>query len=81
MVCSCVNSDFQHCNEVTLPIPHFGLLPGLAAHFCFLLRHGVRYMAHALSLLWWQLYACKTQHAFVLSHSQLSNFNIWKFTI
>ena len=28
-----------------------GLLPGLAAHFCFLLRCGVKDMAHALSLL------------------------------
>ena len=31
-------------------------------------------MAHALSLLRWQLYACKTQHAFVLSqgHTAIS---------
>ena len=47
----------------------------LSLHFCFL-RHGVRDMAHALSLLRLQLYACKTQHAFnfVLSqgHTALS---------
>ena len=30
-------------------------------------------MAHALSLLRWQLYACKTQHAFVLSHGHTAN--------
>jgi len=55
--------------------PHLGLLPGLAAHFCFsfLLRHGVRYMAHALSLLRWQLYAYKTRHAFVLSQGHTAN--------
>ena len=52
--------------------PHLGLLPGLAAHFCFL-RCGVRYRARALSLLRWQLYACKTQHAFVLSQGHTAN--------
>jgi len=52
---------------------HLGLLPGLAAHFCFLLRRGVRDMTHALSLLRWQLYACKTQHAFVLSQGHTAN--------
>ena len=30
-------------------------------------------MAHALSLLRWQLYACKTQHAFVLSQGHTAN--------
>ena len=38
--------------------PHLDLLPGLAVHFCFLLRPGVRVMAYALSLLLrWQLFA------------------------
>jgi len=30
-------------------------------------------MAHVLSLLRWQLYACKTQHAFVLSQGRTAN--------
>jgi len=30
-------------------------------------------MAHALSLLRWQLYACKTQHAFVPSQGHTAN--------
>ena len=42
--------------------PHLGLLPGLAVHFCFLLRPWVRDMAHAPSLFRWQCFACKTQH-------------------
>ena len=61
------------CSTYFLPASTFGLLPGLAAHFCFLLRHGVRYIAHALSLLRWQLYACKTQHVFVLSQGHTAN--------
>jgi len=43
--------------------PHLDHLPSFAVHFCFLLRHGVRDMAHALSLLRWQLFACKGRHA------------------
>ena len=70
------------CIQVNGPVPqtffaslhaHLGFLPGLAAHFCFLLRRGVRDMTHALSLLRWQLYACKTQHAFVLSQGHTAN--------
>ena len=44
-----------------------------------LLRTGVRDMAHDLSLLRWQQFACKTQRAFVPSwpHSQLGKFWPW----
>jgi len=52
--------------------PHLGLLPGLAPHFYFLWC-GVKYMAHAHSLLRWQLFACKTQHAFVLAQGHTAN--------
>ena len=38
------------CSTHFFQPPHLGLLPGLAAHFCFLLRRGVRDMAHGLSL-------------------------------
>jgi len=67
--CIQVNALFH----ILLCQPSIGLLPCLAAHFCLLLRCGVRYMAHALSLLSWQLFACKTQHAFVPSQGHTAN--------
>ena len=53
--------------------PHRGNLPGIAAHFCSLLRPRVRDMAHALLLLRWQLFACKTHYAFVPSQGHTAN--------
>ena len=53
--------------------PHLGLLPGLATHFCILLRHGGRDIAPVLSLLRWQLLACKTKHALVPSQCHTAN--------
>jgi len=62
--------------------PHLDLLPGLAVHFCFLLRPRVRDMAHAL----FEVAAVCLQNttcfcAVTGPYSELGNFYIWKFTI